>query len=220
MKIELIDPRDSIKAKDPEGKLNKFIDEFSIKGRTTAQIADAIEKVVLGGKGAGLDDDSVRTLVSDIQKKQGIAWENKILDTTESSLGQAIKDRNDKLHFKELTTNVTLCGKIDGQLEDGVLIEAKRRVRRIFGVVPEYERVQIHLYMSMLDVRKALLVESVGEKSMQHKIKFDKVFMQTITGELDEAVELVRRCMEGDAVATKTVLIDLQPKQGRINLPT
>jgi len=59
-------------------------------------------------------------------------------------------------------------GKIDGQLEDGTVIEIKNRTRRLFSEVREYEGIQIQTYMQLLDQEKAHLVECYNDGTEKH----------------------------------------------------
>ena len=76
-------------------------------------------------------------------------------------------------------------GKIDGALDDGTVVEHKRRQTRLFHSVPEYERVQVHVYMHMTGAPRAILVESYCEAQASHTVEWDAEFWGVILDRLD-----------------------------------
>lgn len=63
-----------------------------------------------------------------------------------------------------LRSNVTLTGGVDGMIGDDCILEVKNRTRRLFGRIPEYERVQVEAYMRIFDKHKAVLLEVLLQK--------------------------------------------------------
>lgn len=62
-------------------------------------------------------------------------------------------------------------GKVDAVTADrSRVVEIKNRVRRLFGTVVEYERVQLQTYMQLLDIRHATLAECLTPKEDEMKI--------------------------------------------------
>lgn len=56
-------------------------------------------------------------------------------------------------------------GKIDGITRDRkTVVEIKNRVNRLFRTIPDYEAVQIQMYMELLNIDKAILVECLKTK--------------------------------------------------------
>ena len=70
-----------------------------------------------------------------------------------------------------------LSGKIDGILkrEDGTasLIEIKNRVHSIHKKLQKYEEIQVQLYLQMLNMEKAILVEHYNHVIQNHHIEYD-----------------------------------------------
>jgi len=63
-------------------------------------------------------------------------------------------------------------GKIDGITQDRkTLIEIKNRVNRLFRVIPQYESIQVQMYLQLLGLEKAILVECLKtkERSVLHE---------------------------------------------------
>lgn len=76
-----------------------------------------------------------------------------------------------------------LVGRID-RLEffpDGkiVLVEIKNRVNRLFRRVPPYEYVQVQVYLKLLDLKEAKLIEQFNGDTMKTDIVYDSNFFQT-----------------------------------------
>ena len=114
----------------------------------------------------------------------GIRHETDVAKLFEDHTGETIFKDN-KCKYLEVVPGVKIAGRFDGFLEDGTLVEIKNRMKRIFGHVPEYESVQIHVYMLMARVEKALLVERHKEKIYVHNVELDEDFA-------DEIMETVR----------------------------
>ena len=70
--------------------------------------------------------------------------------------------------FKKPIEDFEIGGKIDGQLEDGTVIEIKNRTRRLFGEVKQYENIQIQTYIQMLEQEGAQLVECYNDGDKKH----------------------------------------------------
>jgi hypothetical protein len=52
-----------------------------------------------------------------------------------------------------------ITGRVDGIREDNILIEVKNRINRLFMVLKPYENVQIQIYLNLLKLKTAHLVE-------------------------------------------------------------
>ena len=81
-----------------------------------------------------------------------------------------------------------IVGKIDGiEEEDGanILIEIKNRIKRLRKTVPEYEFVQVQVYLKMLGLNKAKLIEQYNaETHTEIVISDDKYWNDIILPEL------------------------------------
>jgi hypothetical protein len=71
-----------------------------------------------------------------------------------------------------------LVGKIDRieELEDGsrILVEIKNRTNRLFGRVVDYENIQVQVYLQMLGLVHARLVEQYNNQVLSHDITRDE----------------------------------------------
>jgi DNA polymerase III epsilon subunit-like protein len=79
-----------------------------------------------------------------------------------------------------------LAGKVDG-FSGGRLVEVKNRKKKLFNRVPEYEQVQVQIYMKMVGVHDATLVESFtdarGTAMAEHRVLNDNELWSVILAE-------------------------------------
>ena len=116
----------------------------------------------------------------------GTMKEESVADMYKSHTGLSIHKTNKSQYLEIVPNKVKICGRFDGFNDDDVLIEIKNRMRRIFGRVVDYERVQIHVYMAMAKTEKSQLVERYKDKIMIHEVEYDDAFMDGILDELKE----------------------------------
>lgn len=98
-------------------------------------------------------------------------------------------EKTNKRHTWDIYPGFEVVGKFDGFADDGTLVEIKNRMRRLFGVVKEYENVQIHIYMKMANVTTAHLAEKFEDKIMVHDVLYDDDFMIEIESELENVIK-------------------------------
>ena len=95
-------------------------------------------------------------------------------------------EKDNARKFWEFMPGFGIVGKFDGFNEEGTLIEIKNRMRRLFGTVVEYEKVQVHVYMAMSRKTKSQLVERYKDELMVHEVEFEQEFMDDVLGELKD----------------------------------
>ena len=117
-----------------------------------------------------LKPDEKLTLVEYAQSKlntnYGTRTEDNVHDIYKEMTGDTIGVVNKM--FTKPVGDFEIGGKIDGQLEDGTIIEIKNRTRRLFAEVREYEGIQIQTYLHMLEQEKAHLVECYNDGKEKH----------------------------------------------------
>lgn len=71
--------------------------------------------------------------------------------------------------------------------EDGskVLIEIKNRMNRLFKFVPKYELVQIQIYLRLIGLENAKLVEQYKDTIYTHIIKIDNTMIDNVISKLE-----------------------------------
>jgi hypothetical protein len=87
-----------------------------------------------------------------------------------------------------------VCGKVDRieEKEDGskVLVEIKNRTNRLFKQVVEYEMIQIQVYLQMLGLIHARLIEQYNNQVLSHPITRDEeMWTNEILPELEKFCE-------------------------------
>ena len=117
----------------------------------------------------------------DLRMRRGNIKEDRNLDKTQQKRNITIDSRNAQMYEKELYVdpgkrfNVILRGKIDG-MNDEYIVETKNRTKRLFNMIPDYEKVQLNAYMFMTGKEKALHIECYNEDQNSVEYDFDKLF--------------------------------------------
>jgi hypothetical protein len=105
-----------------------------------------------------------QSLESLTNKVFGIKNEKSAIQYYCEKTGKNVKT-NSKFICKNLCTykNIkwNLGGKIDGITDDGIVVEIKNRIYKLFGEMKDYEKPQIQSYMYILNSTKGHLVESM-----------------------------------------------------------
>jgi len=100
----------------------------------------------------------------------GTHHENSAIDMYSSQTGFKITDQQRKVVKKVVTSQFppvewNLIGKIDGMATqpngEEILVEIKNRTQRLFGVLKDYEKVQIQSYLKLTGLNQGHLVESL-----------------------------------------------------------
>jgi hypothetical protein len=123
----------------------------------------------------------IEHLRSQIYTSHGTRSEDKTSDKVESEENVRLV-RDDKFYQFEVCTlgdtKYVVMGKIDRIEEkpDGskVLVEIKNRTNRLFNSVPEYEFIQIQVYLQMLGLIHARLVEQYNSQVKSHDVTRDE----------------------------------------------
>jgi len=119
----------------------------------------------------------------DLRMKRGNIKEDNNLNKTQIKRNIVIDSRNSKMYEKELYCdperkfNIVLRGKIDG-MNDEYVVETKNRTKRLFNMIPDYEKVQLNAYMFMTGKEKALHIECYNEDQNSVEYDFDKLFWE------------------------------------------
>ena len=117
----------------------------------------------------------------DLRMKRGNIKEDKNLDKTQQKRNIVIDSRNSQMYEKELHIDpegryiVFIRGKVDG-MNDEYVVETKNRTKRLFNMIPDYEKVQLNAYMFMTGKEKALHIECYNEEQNSVEYDFDKLF--------------------------------------------
>jgi hypothetical protein len=91
---------------------------------------------------------------------------------------EKLEQNNRRLYSLSVNQNILLIGRIDG-FRNGRLVEVKNRLHRLFEAVPEYERIQIQIYLEMLKLPEATLLQYYGGQSKETIIGRDQLWWNT-----------------------------------------
>ena len=131
-----------------------------------------------------------------IQTTKGINAENTDLKQVQKK-APATMAGNTKSYFYHIHGNpygAFIIGKIDGfDPETKTVIELKHRARGLFNRLRDYEKVQCFIYMKMLKVKKAKLIETYQGVQKEYNIEWDEDFWATIFKGLLKAIRTLNR---------------------------
>ena len=99
--------------------------------------------------------------------------------------GEELSMCNDRILRRELALDnnaaVEIVGRPDGfSQQRQTVVEHKHRAHRLLQYVPLHERVQCHLYMYMLDVTQAELIETFGNRQVVHQVPFNSDLFERV----------------------------------------
>ena len=136
-------------------------------------------------------EDIFKELKSKIYRSYGTVSEEK---TSKQIIKETSKKivKDNKFYKLEIykTDNIKfiICGQTDRieYNEDGskVLIEIKNRMNRLFKYVPKYELVQIQIYLRLIGLENAKLVEQYKDTIYTHMIKIDNTMIDNVISKL------------------------------------
>lgn len=110
----------------------------------------------------------------DIRIKRGILREK-------GSLNNLLCKSNDVLHILYIGHDVWIHGRIDGLTDNGTIVETKNRRSRFFEEIPLYEKVQMEVYMKMLNKEECLHVQNFNGEQKQVLYKKDPTLFSDCT---------------------------------------
>jgi hypothetical protein len=136
----------------------------------------------------------IEHLRSKVYTSHGTRSEDKTSDKVEADEGARLV-RDDSFYQLEVCklgdAKYVVMGKIDRIEErpDGskVLVEIKNRTNRLFRSVPEYEFIQVQVYLQMLGLVHARVVEQYNNQVMSHDVTRDEeIWVNEILPGLEE----------------------------------
>ena len=180
-----------------------------VKARDSSEVQSVFEKA----KEAINSDPKLNTtqkaeviehVRSQVYTTHGTRSEDKTSDKVEAAENTRLV-RDDSFYNLDVCTigdtKFVVCGKIDRIEErpDGtrVLVEIKNRTNRLFRRVVEYEFVQIQVYLQMLGLVHARLVEQYNNQVLSHDVDRDEETWanELLPGLVDFCNELTQRAI-------------------------
>lgn len=124
-----------------------------------------------------------------IRTQRGIIKEKRDIN----NLTSKIKEDNSfykkelfSFEYNDYIYKVIVGGKIDGYVDSETILETKHRRYKLFNFIPDYEKVQIEIYLFLLNFKKCLHVENFNGLKNEKEYIHNEVFLQEIKKELQE----------------------------------
>lgn len=167
--------------------------------------------------GDAMNKKHIDKMRSKIFTQKGILSEENSLNKLEKELDTKITERNARF-YKQFITYETedgttdkfaIGGKIDGVTSERKIVEVKNRQYRIFDTIPEYEKVQIHIYMFLTGISECHVVQSFGEKTKQDILEFDPWFFDTLKTSIISYVKKLKNLMSDESLQDDLIENDI-----------
>ena len=132
----------------------------------------------------------------DLRMERGNIKEDKNLDNTQRKKNIVIAGRNEEIYEKILYIDpnklfkIILRGKVDG-MNDEYVVETKNRTKRLFNMIPDYEKVQLNAYMFLVEKEKSLHIENYNDTSNEVEYDFDKLFWDECSEKIFEFTNII-----------------------------
>ena len=184
-------------------------------GSDARVFADAVTAEIMEMAAASLSAADVSLVKercrSEVYCRYGAHSESAVTDALRSDACSIVKDDvyRKRLWFEledataegKRKTWVFVGGKCDGIMTlraavaggEQRVVEIKNRVNRLFGLVPEYEKVQVHCYMHIYGLDHASLIENHDGRTAQHDMTMDAEYWAGLTEDVRAAIEDLRR---------------------------
>ena len=136
-----------------------------------AEVEAACQKVI--DRSPNMTPAMATQLLSDargeVAKKRGLSNEDKILNTYEAERKVVLTERNTRMLRMEKDA-FTLVGRTDGFVaSQNRVVDSKNRTR-FFPEVPNYDIIQLRVYMHMLDATDSELIEKFPKQATRHTV--------------------------------------------------
>lgn len=151
--------------------LNKILDSAKLSNNEKEEYKKASESFINKTHGTLKEDDAIKMY----EKKYKVK-----LDTSQ------IYHKKNLDFIKNSKYEWYIGGKVDGLYIDNqnstnsYIVEVKNRTKGFFSTLRDYEKTQIQMYMWMLNLKQARLVEKKDEKIRNTKILYDDEYIENI----------------------------------------
>tara|TARA_Y100000741_G_scaffold356682_1_gene333623 strand:+ start:149 stop:922 length:774 start_codon:yes stop_codon:yes gene_type:complete len=164
----------------------------AVKSDTNALVTESIDKNT-----ANIPSAFVESIKQDVQISRGIKREKDNIENFESKSAMIVTEQNSQIFEKKITIwkqhEILLVGKVDGISKDenecDVIIEVKERRNRLFNALVDYEKVQLHCYMVLTDIKNAILIERFDDETNEFNVTFDNDFWNECLSNFSEFLE-------------------------------
>ena len=144
--------------------------------------------------------EAMKELVEEaVQKKRGREEEDEVINDAEKRLNIKVSDRNTKSGSLR-GENYLVLGRVDG-ISDEDIVEIKTR-KNWFSVPPEYDLVQLRVYLRMFRKAKGLLIEENRDRGLTRETRLENCdnAWESIDRALISSANLLHNCSEDDII--------------------
>lgn len=141
-----------------------------------------------------------------VSKQRGLANEETILNTYETTSNVKVTERNTKMVKKDCGT-YRLIGRCDGYVaSQNRIVDSKDRTR-VWPSVPLYDEIQLRCYMELYNATESELIERFPDKTTRHTLfPNDPEKWAHIHGLIERNVERLNMILEDDEELKRIVL--------------
>ena len=159
----------------------------------SCKVTQARAEAVLGSMPLESKKRGRQAFEADVRVDRAVEREPAYTGEVQSAMGKRIVQRNTKCMSKPIGKcgpyTIVLIGKVDGLIEEsGEVVELKERRHKLFGCVRDYEKVQLHCYMTLTSTRNAVLCERYDDDMRRHHVEYDAEFWAQCLGRLQAFV--------------------------------
>lgn len=170
----------------------------NITDDATLSVSDKVSTIE-SSESKDLTDNQARVLKrhtkSTVGTRHGIKNEHDALKIYCTHTGHITK-RDYSIYKMSINSQLLLKGKVDAVVDNpkiSKLVEIKNRTRRLFGVVKDYEYVQVQCYLHLMAFSSADLVEHFKGDINIFLVEYDKYYMQNVCATLCQFDELATK---------------------------
>ena len=217
MRLNQISDKRISEINNKRGELQKVISQAHDNGQPLVNVDNEVIPVSIAVERADRlqhDADKVtegRRMIAEevtqtINTSFGTAKEAEAVTRFVANHGFNVHVAPDQTFFKAVSENLFIAGRVDGLIGDDKVLEVKNRMNRLFGSVPEYERVQCMSYMWLSGRPYCVWLQALnkGASDMQqdHKtLHFDEDLWDQICSRLIAFADCVWRHEESTETA-------------------
>jgi hypothetical protein len=145
-------------------------------------------------------EDMKALLQEAVQKKRGRDEEEEVINDAETRMNIKISERNTK-SGKLWGRNYVVLGRVDGVSEEDI-VEVKTR-RNWFSAPPQYDIVQLRVYLRMFDKPRGILIEENRDRGLTRETVIQNCDDEwsDIDRSLEECAQKLLACSETDIIA-------------------
>ena len=124
-------------------------------------------------------------------KTRGTVRENTSLSMFEKKEGVKVSERNDKFYKKTIwfkKFSLTIGGRVDGIIDNNQIIETKNRKTPRKGDIYMNDKIQLEIYMWLLDKESAVLIELCNDEQTKTTYLKQDGFLDSVFKKVEENV--------------------------------